>query len=148
MASYNEPGFARALLLFLSGSTQIQTFCRPVVEAAVSEVLLRVSLEYGLDYDAVVRAHAHVVVDETLVVRVGDSTVMCRGTTGRGEPCTTRAAVGDYCMRHLGQLREEEAKRRRVDAYSTRVQLARRMATTGTNALDECKSIAKHEGVE
>lgn len=110
----------RTLQSVVIGARQLEDFCGVVVSAAVEDALLCVARDYGHDYavllkrykDEVVRRHASGALQEK---------TQCRGTTKDGRPCTRRAKLHGYCGPHAAQMAEDQAKRRRVEAYKASV---------------------------
>lgn len=117
--------FLKTLQSVVTGARQLEEFSRVLVSVAVEDALLCVARDYGHDYtslvkrykDTVVRRHASGISEK----------VVCRGTTKGGKACGKRAVLHGFCQQHAAQMAEEEAKRRKVEAYRASV-------TTGRDA--------------
>jgi hypothetical protein len=110
------PTLLKGLNAVVTGTLQTQEFMRYVVQGAVEDVLLRVATEHGLNYTQLVETHRDSVVqNHTGVVDVQGG--MCQGKNARNKPCSKPAVINGYCMLHAPQMCEDEADKRRVEAY-------------------------------
>lgn len=112
--------FLKTLRSVITGARQAEEFCHVLVSSAVEDSLLCVARDFGHDFgillkrykDDVVRRHASGLSVETAT---------CKGTTKNGKPCAKRAVLHGYCQKHGAEAAEEETKRRKVQAYTSRV---------------------------
>lgn len=113
--------FLKTLQSVVTGARQLEEFSNVLVSAAVEDALLCVARDYGHDYTLLLRRYKDEVVRRHAAGSLKEKT-QCRGTTAKGaKPCLRRAQLHGYCMPHALQLAEEEAKRRKVEAYKASV---------------------------
>lgn len=124
--------FLKTLHSVVSGARKMEDFCHVLVGAAVEDVLLCVSRDYGHDYGELLRKY------RTEVVRrhAGGASVQktqCRGTAKNGKRCVKRGVLHGYCEQHAVEMAEEEAKGRKAKAYAAALPTSN--ATTETAKL-------------
>lgn len=108
--------FLKTLTSVLTGARQLEEFAGVLVSCAVEDTLLCVARDYGHDYSGLVQRYRDQVVQRHTSGSLTEKT-QCRGTTKGGKPCNKRAQLHGYCQHHAAQMAEEEAKRRKVEAY-------------------------------
>lgn len=112
--------FLKTLQSVLIGARQVEEFVHVVVSSAVEDTLLCVARDYGHDYSVLLKRFRHEV-----VTRHASGTVIeksqCRGQTKGGKQCGKRAILHGYCQQHAVHVAEEEAKRRKVQAYAASI---------------------------
>lgn len=112
--------FSRTLQSVVSGARQLEEFSHVLVQTAVEDALLCVARDYGHEYSALLARYRDLVVRRHASGSLTEKT-QCRGVTKGGKPCGRRAQLQGYCQTHAAQMAEEEAKRRRVEAYRASV---------------------------
>lgn len=112
--------FLKTLQSVVTGARQLEEFSNVLVSAAVEDTLLCVARDYGHDYSVLLRRYKDEVVRRHSAGTLTEKT-QCRGTTKGGKPCGRRAQLQGYCQMHAAQMAEEEAKRRKVEAYKASV---------------------------
>lgn len=109
--------FLRTLQAVVAGSRQLEEFCHVLVASATEDVLLCVARDYGHDYKTLLTKYRDAVVARHVSGSVGERAT-CRGVTKTGKPCGKRAVLHGCCQQHALAMAEEEAKRRKVQAYA------------------------------
>lgn len=112
--------FLKTLQSVVTGARQLEEFSRVLVSVAVEDALLCVARDYGHDYTSLVKRYKDEVVRRHASGSLSEK-VVCRGTTKGGKACGKRAVLHGYCQQHAAQMAEEEAKRRKVEAYRASV---------------------------
>lgn len=113
--------FLKTLQSVVAGSRQLEEFAGVLVSLAVEDALLCVARDYGHDYALLLKKYRDEVVRRHASGTLGQKT-QCRGTTKGGKQCGKRAQLHGYCAQHAAQMAEEEAERRKVEAYRASVQ--------------------------
>lgn len=109
--------FLKTLQAVVAGARQLEEFCHVLVSSATEDVLLCVARDYGHDYKTLLTRYRDAVVARHVSGSVGERAA-CRGVTKAGRPCGKRAVLHGRCQQHALQMAEEEAKRRKVQAYA------------------------------
>lgn len=125
--------FQKTLTSVLTGVRQLDEMAGVLVGAAVEDALLCVARDYGHDYGLLLKRYKTPVVRRHASSSVSEKT-LCRGTTKHNKKCGKRAQIQGYCMLHASQMAAEEAERRKLVAYRTRVRGASH--TTTESALE------------
>lgn len=112
--------FLKSLHTVITGVRQLEELSGVLVAAATEDALLCVARDYGHDYATLLKKYKEEVVRRHASGTVTDKS-QCRGTTKGNKQCGKRAQLQGYCMAHAAQLVEEEAKRRKMEAYRASV---------------------------
>lgn len=113
--------FLKTLQSVVVGARHAEEFCHVVVSSAVEDVLLCVARDFGHDYGGLLKKYKHDVVRRHASGLAVNSSGLCKGETKSGKACGRRAVLHGYCQKHGVQAAEEEAKRRKVQAYAAAV---------------------------
>lgn len=112
--------FLKTLQSVVTGARQLEEFSNVLVGAAVEDTLLCVARDYGHEYAALLKRYRDEVVSRHASGSLAEKAT-CQGTSKTGKPCGKRAVLHGYCQAHAAQVAEEEARRRRVEAYKASV---------------------------
>jgi len=107
--------FSKTLESIVSGTRNLEEFAAALLSAAIDDVLLCVSRDYGHDFTTLVETYR-----DRVVARHSSSSAsvaVCAGTSASGKPCTKRAFVNGFCKTHATQKETEDLKRRKTMAY-------------------------------
>ena len=97
--------FAKTLESIVSGTRNLEDFAAALLSAAIDDVLLCVSRDYGHDFTTLVETYR-----DRVVARHSSSSASVK-------PCTKRAFVNGFCKTHASQKEADDLKRRKTMAY-------------------------------
>lgn len=114
--------FLKTLQSVMVGARHAEEFCHVVVSSAVEDALLCVARDFGHDYGILLKRYKEDVVRRHASGKaIEGGAATCKGVTKGGRPCGKKPAMHGYCQKHCAQAAEEEAKKRKVQAYAASV---------------------------
>jgi hypothetical protein len=105
----------KTLVGVVNGVSALEEYATVITNAALEDVLLRVSKDYGLNYAKLLDDYKDDVLDKHVTTYVGGDT--CKAKLGKSRKCRNRAVCRGYCRKHVVKNVSEKTKDVTAESY-------------------------------